>query len=83
LKSREDAADFARAYTDNPPDGAIEEYLDEALVETGEKEYPYYLPISVNLQFLRLKARRMRSFREDVQRAVAYHGHLCSGSASG
>ncbi|MBR2696208.1 MAG: hypothetical protein IKE48_01740 [Parasporobacterium sp.] len=25
----------------------------------------------------------MRTFREDVERAVSYHGHLCSGQCIG
>lgn len=44
LKSREDAAEFAKAYTQSPTDLAVAEYLDDALVETGEKEFPFYLP---------------------------------------
>ena len=29
------------------------------------------------------KDNKMRTFREDVERAVSYHGHLCSGQCIG
>lgn len=44
LKSMEDARDFTRAYSDSPPESAVDEYLERNLVRTGERDFPLYLP---------------------------------------
>ncbi len=44
LRSMEDARDFTRAYSDSPPDSAVDEYLGKNLVRTGERDFPLYLP---------------------------------------
>lgn len=42
--SLSEAEVFVKAYSKNPPGVAIQKYLEETLVETGNAEYPYYLP---------------------------------------
>ncbi len=42
--SREEAIAFVRAYSKNPPDMAVADYLDARLTETGRADFPYYLP---------------------------------------
>lgn len=42
--SRAEAAEFVRAYSKNPPEMAVEAYLDETLVKLEEGSYPLYLP---------------------------------------
>ncbi len=42
--SREEAAAFVRAYSKNPPNMAVDDYLDARLLSTGKEQYPLYLP---------------------------------------
>jgi len=44
FRSRRDAKDFVRAYTMNPPEEAVEDYLAENLTRTGRYDFPFYLP---------------------------------------
>jgi SAM-dependent methyltransferase len=44
FRTVEDAREFTRAYSDCPPDAAVDEYLEKNLVATGERDFPLYLP---------------------------------------
>jgi SAM-dependent methyltransferase len=44
FRTVEDAREFTRAYSDRPPDAAVDEYLEKNLVVTGERDFPLYLP---------------------------------------
>lgn len=44
FRTLEDAREFTRAYSDCPPDAAVDEYLEKNLVATGERDFPLYLP---------------------------------------
>ncbi len=42
--SMADAEAFVLAYSKNPPDMVVSDYLDTNLTETGKSDFPYYLP---------------------------------------
>lgn len=44
LKSEEDGLQFIKAYRKNAPSETPEEYLKQNVIETGNKNYPLYLP---------------------------------------
>lgn len=44
FRTVEDAREFTRAYSNCPPDAAVDEYLERNLVATGERDFPLYLP---------------------------------------
>ena len=44
FRTVEDAREFTRAYSDRPPEAAVDEYLEKNLVATGERDFPLYLP---------------------------------------
>lgn len=47
LKSLEEAREYALAYSNDSSESGLAEYL-ERMVETGEEEFPYYLPKTRN-----------------------------------